>query len=372
MNTDFNRPNEMRRRDGDFSKSSLYDRVMGKELSPNQVRSKDQLKFVSKIDDLDYRFDLNNLSKDYELRTSDTLYNDDAFRNYWKNRKKDNSSIKYAEVSDIDGDGNDDNVAYYVDEGGKKHLLGFNQYYLTPKGESEAAYKHEYYSVDPKTRKRMGLNYSQYMRDTAEYKAGYLSNEDFLDRRTKAKSKPVYLLIRLLKRDGRLNTLSVETQMKLGNFWFKCIKEAFFEEGIQTAIKNYIKGKGGLGPYYKDFVINLYNAYIEDPDFLRNVKEIFDLCREEDSDILTKIMRAETKASGYILSKNDTYKLYTKLIQSKEKVKEDIEAKDEAYLLEKGAEYGYNPYGHTDKTRYTNNANFTRFGKNINPRYNSQ
>lgn len=301
--------------------NKLLTRVLRNELGKDGEKTDKTLRNLVGIDDLSYNFDLRELGKDYELRANPALYSDETFRKYWKSRNKHRPAgapeIEYAAITDVDGDGNDDNVAYYVDGSGKKHLMGFNQHYLTDKGDSEAKYLHDYYATDLEYRKKN--SYANYLRDT-EHVDGYVDPEKFAKRQADAKSKPAYLLKMILLTSKTYQTdfkYHVDVQ-KYANAWFKCIKKAFFDPETPKEIVNYLLSKGGLTQYYKDFVIRFYNKIMANTEnFAAFINDVINLLRSGAKDHIVEIMRSFTVPSEYYLTADDAKKLFAQLVVNK-------------------------------------------------------
>lgn len=297
--------------DLDNKQSKLMERVSNKDLKAGGLAFNDYSDFAED------RFNFNpySLQGDHDLRTSDALFNKQYFQSYWKSRQKhDAANYNIGETVDRNNDGAPDYVAFEVDGNGQPvKLVGYNNYYLTPKGYSESAYKHQYYSDAPANRN--GRSYSEFMTDYAVYKDGFLPNDVFDKRRSDAKAKPVYKFMDFFKNHAKLaayfNDTTSDEQHKLCNLLYDAMKEAFFDGRTNEKHKNYLKSKGGLSPYYKEFASKLL-TYIANPKNEGELIIMYNHMVTHKKAALTGVIRPLTKAMGYQLTSEEAEQLYIK------------------------------------------------------------
>lgn len=263
-----------------------------------------------------YNFDFNDL-KYRELKSSDALFNERHFRDYWKSRQKHKPSsqpdYQIGWIPDITGDDEPEKIAYFKDDKGNFHLAGFNQHYITDYGEGEEYYKSRYYKNDPAERKKYGRSYEEYFRDKAEYQQNFLNQDKFTKKQDKAKTKPVFSLLNWFKLNlgGTFTNLEVDFQYTLANRLFDWIKDAFFAAEVNDKKRKFVKTKCGLAPYYKKFINENFVKIEFDEDDINNMfKDIV----ANNNTVVLPLLRRITEANGYQLNVDETNKIYEKRI----------------------------------------------------------
>ena len=111
----------------------------------------------------------NNVNK-RNIEVRDSLLNQKNFANYWKSREKHRDAniepykISYGIVTDQDGDGFAENVAFYTDSNGAQQILGYNEYVVTPPKMSDKKAKATYYQQTADERKKQSYPDFMYTR----------------------------------------------------------------------------------------------------------------------------------------------------------------------------------------------------------------
>lgn len=267
-------------------------------------------------------FDIRDLDKNYyELRSSDTLLNKRAFQDYWKSRQKhkkatvNNYEIGY--INDVDGDGQPEWLAYETDVNNKKRLVGYNQYYLTPPKDSEKYYKTQFYQKGPRERAAIG-GYPSYFRDEAAYQDGFLELDDFNEKKSDAQAKPLFRLFKYLQQNnaGSFNDRDIEEQHRMAAFLLDCIKESFFDVDVNPKHKAFLKSKGGLTKYYKEFIDRFLKGPISKAQ--GTVDAIHEGISKRNKDGLANWLRTNINyAHGYYISGANAEDLYIRIIERK-------------------------------------------------------
>lgn len=176
------------------------------------------------------------------LGQSDNLINPASFAGYWHQRNKkrpaDQEEYIYVKAKDIDGDGLDDNVAYYV-KNGKNHLVGLNQYYISEPKKSQQAYKKGYYEKDPKEREN--YSYSDYLR-TAEYVKDFLTADELTEIQNNKKAKLDYkVVLKFAEQSETFKKLSPSEKEAVAMTFLKIMTDAMFVDKCPTYYINQVK-----------------------------------------------------------------------------------------------------------------------------------
>lgn len=273
-------------------------------------------------DDIQTSFDIKDLDKNYyELRSSDTLLNKRAFQDYWKSRQKHKKAninqYNIGYIDDVDGDGQPEWLAYETDVNNNKRLVGYNQYYLTPPKDSEKYYKTQFYQKGPRERAAIG-GYPSYFRDHATYQDGFLEIDDFGKKKSDAQAKPLFRLFKYLQiiNAGSFNDRDIEEQHRMAAFLLDCMKEGFFDTDVNPKHKAFLKSKGGLAKYYKEFIVRFLNDKISSAQ--ATVNAIHDGISKRNKEGLVNWLRTNIHyPTGFYIGGADAEELYIRIIERK-------------------------------------------------------
>lgn len=254
-----------------------------------------------------------------DILVSDPLMNEKNFISYWKSREKHRDPkqlaypIKMGKFADVDGDGNEEFVAYYHD-GTKENILGYNQYAVTAPFSSQKKAKSNYYRQSAKV--RANQSYADYLEENADSMLkGWTDAEAIKKYKEGIEKKLITKVKKFFSTYGgeEYTSLSAKQKTTLANTFIAIVAEAMIDNGANRAQAAEVKKLKGFIETKK----NIVETLITDAETQKRGPKILSLILSGNAKVVEDYIEDYTEAAGSILSPTDVTSLYTAASQAR-------------------------------------------------------
>ena len=254
-----------------------------------------------------------------DILVSDPLMNEKNFISYWKSREKHRDPkqlaypIKMGKFADVDGDGNEEFVAYYND-GTKDNILGYNQYAVTAPFASQKKAKSNYYRQSAKDRAKQ--SYADYLEANADSMLpGWTDAEAIKKYKEGIEKKLITKVKKFFSTHGGsvYPTLTAKQKTALANTFIAIVAEALIDNDANRAQAAEVKKLKGFIETKKSIV----EALIDEAETQKRGPKILSLILSGNASVVEEYIENYTKAAGTILSATDVKSLYTAASQTR-------------------------------------------------------